>query len=330
MCQGNASVQCSWIKETVSRFTKKLKKAAGWAVSPVMAGTKKLTGLSYGKQLGIGAVVGGGVMAAGAMGAGATGYASTGLGSGATAVGTDAAAGGLMGGFNPWSLAAPVIGAGADIYSAGQIARGQREANQMSLASAREQMAFQEMMSSTSHQREVADLKAAGINPVLSANSGAPMGSGASINAVNEAPDYRGIVGKGIDSAVNVKRLQKELSLADSQISLNLAAKMREQKSAEAQSANAADAREMAAIHRAQSEMEQRDNEYWKRNPKAFELKKALDIIKPAISSAGEAVGMYRDIQIGKGMGKFKQEGLGKPRVKDKEFFGSYHRLHPE
>lgn len=93
-----------------------------------------------------------------------------------------------------------------DYIIPGLAAAGTIAATAMGVKEAQKNRDFQERMSSTAHQREVADLEAAGLNPILSAH-----GSGASTPAGNVADMSE--LSRTVGTALAVKQAQANVEL---------------------------------------------------------------------------------------------------------------------
>lgn len=105
---------------------------------------------------------------------------------------------------DPISLFGGAISTGLNLF-------GQDKATKENAKQAQKQMDFQERMSSTSYQRSMADMRAAGLNPILAySKGGASSPSGASGSAVYQS--VSDAVTPAVSTALQSSRLQADLA----------------------------------------------------------------------------------------------------------------------
>lgn len=114
----------------------------------------------------------------------------------------------------------PIIGAAigglANVF-------GQKSANEKNEELSEDTRAWEERMANTAHQREIADLKAAGLNPMLSSHGGASTPTPPTARVENVFNDAGGTINSAMTVAINKATAREQIATLKSQQAVNSA-----------------------------------------------------------------------------------------------------------
>lgn len=106
------------------------------------------------------------------------------------------------------------------LVSAGLNFLGAKDTNETNMALGREQMAFQERMSSSAYQRAVADMQKAGLNPMLAYSQG---GASSPVGSMPQVQNAMGAALSGAAQAASVMQGLQQIKFSEAQTEKTLA-----------------------------------------------------------------------------------------------------------